>query len=90
MLVSEEKKLEPLRKQKKRKPNGPGEFFGVGGVFGYQGTFTNPSLGRMTWYVTRKVNAVLIKTANGSKIIVTPNEPDNFVRELNRDYGPIF
>ena len=61
--------------------------FGVGGVFRYYGTFTNLSLGRMTWYATRKDNPVLIKTANGSKIIVTPNEPDNFLKELNQDYG---
>jgi len=60
--------------------------FGVGGVFGYYGSFASFSLGRMTWYATRKDNPVLIKTANGRKIIVTPNEPDAFVSELIGSY----
>jgi len=30
--------------------------FGVGGLFGYYGNFANFSLGRMTWYATRKDN----------------------------------
>ncbi len=57
--------------------------FGVGGLFGYYGNFANFSLGRMTWYATRKDKPVLIKTLDNKKIIFTPNEPDKFVSELN-------
>lgn len=57
--------------------------FGVGGLFGYYGNFANLSLGRMTWYATRKDKPVLIKTTDNKKIIFTPNEPDKFVNELN-------
>ena len=57
--------------------------FGVGGLFGYYGNFANFSLGRMTWYATRKDKPVLVKTINNKKIIFTPNDPDNFVNELN-------
>jgi hypothetical protein len=32
--------------------------FGVGGVFRYYGTFTNLSLGRMTWYATERQSRV--------------------------------
>lgn len=57
--------------------------FGVGGLFGYYGNFANLSLGRMTWYATRKDKTVLVETMDNKKIIFTPNEPDKFVNELN-------
>lgn len=57
--------------------------FGVGGLFGYYGSFTNFSLGRMTWYATRRDRLVLLKTTNGKKIIITPDDPDKFVAELS-------
>ena len=56
--------------------------FGVGGLFGYFGKFYNPKIGSMTWYATRRNNAVLIKTAKGKNIIVTPDEVGAFVREF--------
>ena len=57
--------------------------FGVGGMFGYYGNFVNFSIGRMTWYATRKDKPVLVKTIDNKKIIFTPNDPDKFVSELN-------
>lgn len=57
--------------------------FGVGGLFGYYGKFANAGLGGMTWYATRKDKLVLIKTADNKKIIVTPDDPDNFVAEFS-------
>ena len=57
--------------------------FGVGGVFGYYGCFANYTLGSMTWYATRKDNAVLITTIKNKKIVVTPNEPSAFIAALN-------
>lgn len=57
--------------------------FGVGGLFGYYGGFANSSIGRMTWYATRRNNAVLLKTRNNKKIILTPNEPKDFINHLN-------
>jgi len=57
--------------------------FGVGGLFGYYGSFANFSLGRMTWYATRRDKPVLVKTTDNRKIIVTPDDPDKFVNELN-------
>ena len=56
--------------------------FGVGGLFGYFGKFYNPKIGSMTWYATRRNNAVLIKTAKGKNIIVTPDEVGGFVGAL--------
>ena len=56
--------------------------FGVGGLFGYYGNFVNFSLGRMTWYATRRDKPVLVKTADNKKLIFTPNDPGKFVNEL--------
>jgi hypothetical protein len=57
--------------------------FGVGGLFGYYGHFANFNLGRMTWYATRRDRPVLIRTVPGKKIIVTPDDREQFVAELN-------
>ncbi len=54
--------------------------FGVSGLFGYFGRFTNTKLGRMTWYATRRDHAVLINTHN-DKIVITPDDPEKFVLE---------
>ena len=57
--------------------------FGVGGFFGNFGTFWNGKLGKMTWYVTRKNNFVLVETKDQKKIILTPDEPEQFVASFN-------
>lgn len=57
--------------------------FGVGGLFGYYGWFTNFTLGKMTWYATRRNNYVLVRTVHNKKIILTPDEPGQFVAEFN-------
>ncbi len=57
--------------------------FGVGGIFGYFGKFTNSQIGGMTWYATRRDKAVLITTRADEKIVVTPDSPIEFVKELN-------
>ena len=56
--------------------------FGVGGLFGYYGNFSNFSLGRMTWYATRRDKVVLIRTLDNRNIIFTPDDPKKFVAEL--------
>lgn len=56
--------------------------FGVGGLFGYYGKFANFKMGAMTWYATRKSNTVLLITKDNKKIILTPNDPVNFVNEF--------
>jgi len=67
----------------KNKIRGSIRTFGVGGLFGYYGSFANSSLGRMTWYATRRDKPVLIKTTDNKKIIFTPNDPDKFVTDLS-------
>lgn len=57
--------------------------FGVGGLFGYFGKFSNSKLGSMTWYATRKDKTVLVQTISNKKIILTPDEPEKFVANFN-------
>ncbi len=56
--------------------------FGVGGLFGYYGEFVNWKLGNMTWYATRRDKTVLIETVDDKKLIVTPDEPEAFIKQL--------
>lgn len=56
--------------------------FGVGGLFGYFGRFTNSSLGGMTWYATRRNDNAVLVVAGNKKIILTPDNPEQFVREF--------
>ncbi len=57
--------------------------FGVGGLWGYWGSFANTRIGVMKWYATRMSNAVLITTVSNKKIVLTPDEPELFVKNLN-------
>ena len=57
--------------------------FGVGGLFGYFGKFANTKLGSMTWYATRRDKAVLITTSDNKKILLTPDNPEEFVANFN-------
>jgi hypothetical protein len=63
--------------------------FGVGGLFGNYGRFYNTHFGKMTWYATRMDRAVLVKTIDGKKIIVTPDDANGFVSQFERDHSLI-
>jgi hypothetical protein len=58
--------------------------FGVGGLFGWYGKFTNSKLGDMTWYVTRRDKPVLITRKDGKKILISPDEAEVFVSDFKR------
>ncbi len=57
--------------------------FGVGGLFGYFGKFASSSIGKMTWYATRRDHYVLIRLTSGENIIVTPDETQEFCSCFN-------
>lgn len=57
--------------------------FGVGGFWGYFGKFYNSVYGKMTWYVTRRDQMVLIKT-NNNTILLSPDDIDPFTKDLER------
>ncbi len=55
--------------------------FGVGGLFGYFGKFWVSKLGSMTWYATKRNDAVLIETGS-KKYILTPDERGKFISDI--------
>ncbi len=57
--------------------------FGVSGLFGYWGKFTNRSLGVTNWYSTKQKNLVLITMKNGRKVIISPNDYLNFIAAIH-------
>ncbi|MEN9549889.1 MAG: hypothetical protein RIR12_2480 [Bacteroidota bacterium] len=64
--------------------------FGVGGLFGYWGSFSNGEFGRMTWYATNLNKAVMIESKNGKQIMITPNDVDGFINQVqNKLVGSI-
>jgi hypothetical protein len=56
--------------------------YGVGGLFGYFGKFRNSKIGNMTWYATRRNNAILINLKDGQKIVITPDNPESLIVEI--------
>jgi hypothetical protein len=56
--------------------------FGNGGLFGYVGKFYNRTMGKMTWYITRRDSLVLVETKDGRKILLSPDEPEQFVNHM--------
>ena len=57
--------------------------FGVGGLFGYFGLFRNSRYGTMIWYATRRDQFVVIERNNGKTIVLTPDDTNPLVSELN-------
>ncbi|HLA54855.1 MAG TPA: PH domain-containing protein [Flavobacterium sp.] len=58
--------------------------FGVGGLFGYFGSFYNFDMGNMSWYITRRDKTILIKTSKDKKILISPDDRDAFVAALQK------
>lgn len=57
--------------------------FGIGGVFGFSGSYTNKKFGDMTWYFTRKDKLVMIVT-NTQKFILSPDKSEDFLKEVQK------
>ncbi|MGA9213553.1 PH domain-containing protein [Kaistella sp.] len=54
--------------------------FGVGGLFGYFGYFN----GRDVWYVTNIHKKVKITLKSGKIYMISPENPDDFVKEVQQ------
>jgi hypothetical protein len=52
--------------------------FGSGGLFGWYGLFRTSKLGKCTWYVTNRNNAVVLITQEKT-VLVSPDDVDGFV-----------
>lgn len=58
--------------------------FGNGGVFGYIGHFRNGILGNYQAYVTHRRKTVVIRTTENKHIVISPDDPEQFVSTLNK------
>ena len=65
----------------KNKLSGTIRTFGVGGLFGWYGKFSNNELGDMTWYLTRRDKPILIISKAGKKILISPDDAEGFSKE---------
>ena len=61
--------------------------WGSGGLFGYYGLFSTAKLGKSTWYVTNRSNAVVLITA-AKTILFSPDDPKEFLAAI-RSATPI-
>lgn len=75
--------IESLTLISKEKLNGTIRTFGVGGLFGWYGKFSNSQLGNMTWYLTRRDKAILIITKTHKKILISPDDGEAFTQAYN-------
>jgi hypothetical protein len=55
--------------------------FGSGGLFGWYGLFRTSKLGKCTWYVTNRTNAVVLITG-ARTVLVSPDDVDGFIGEI--------
>mgnify|MGYP003700929803 FL=1 len=64
----------------------PGNVFGlwrVEGLWGARGTYWNRSWGKFRVYVTDDRNRVELRLAKGGRVLLSPDRPEDFVRELS-------
>jgi hypothetical protein len=76
--------LDDVRQARRATPDdfcGCIRLWGSGGLFGYYGLFRTTNLGKSTWYVTNRSNAVVVIT--GAKtVLFSPDDPDGFQAAL--------
>lgn len=61
-IVVNRDEIESVRMVNKHEMKGTLRSFGVAGLYGYFGKFSNLELGSMLWYATQRRNYVLVKT----------------------------
>jgi hypothetical protein len=76
--------IENLTLIDKDKLSGTIRTFGVGGLFGWYGKFSNNELGDMSWYLTRRDKPILIISKTGKKILISPDDAESFSKEYNK------
>ena len=73
------KKAELIDEEKLKHATGA---FRIMGLFGYFGKFANGQLGSFTMYATRRNKTVLIETSDNRKVVLTPDRPSKFIKQL--------
>lgn len=74
--------IESIKIVDKQDMKGTLRSFGVAGLYGYYGRFSNLKIGSMLWYATQRRNYVSIQTKDNKIYILTPDKPNDFVQQL--------
>jgi hypothetical protein len=70
------KDITEIRVLKDYEMDGTTRTFGVGGLFGWFGSFYNRNIGDMKMYATNQNNMVIIHTRQGEIIVISPDDKD--------------
>ena len=62
--------------------------FGNGGLFGYYGLFRTSKLGKSTWYVTNRGNAVVVVTGEKTALF-SPDDVAGFIAAIGAPTAPV-
>lgn len=54
-----------------------------GGAFGYLGNY-DTDFGKIKFFATRRSNLVMLTKQDNSKIIITPDKPEDFIETINK------
>ncbi len=54
---------------------------GVGGLFGYYGSFNNNKFGDMIWYMTNRQHLIGVFLKDGKPVIISPDDADGFYKD---------
>jgi hypothetical protein len=73
-IVIHVKDILEIRVLKENELEGTSRTFGVGGLFGYYGSYYNKVLGDMKWYATNQNNMVIIRSRQGDAIVISPDD----------------
>jgi hypothetical protein len=58
--------------------------FGNGGLFGFTGWYESSRLGSFRAFATDGTRTIVLRYAEQA-IVITPDQPDQFIRELSKD-----
>jgi hypothetical protein len=54
--------------------------------FGYSGMYWNKNMGDMWWYCSQRKNYIIIDTNNNTRIVITPDDPEGFMKDLPLEF----
>lgn len=77
--------LESVRILAQSEMKGTLNLIGSGGAFGFWGILHNPALGTFRSYCTNTAQCVLLQFSNGKKIVLSPDDPEAFLRALQQE-----
>ncbi len=61
--------------------------FASGGLYGYFGLFRFKGIGRVWMHATNRHNLVLIKTYQNKKILLSPKDPEEFIKLVRTNFN---